>query len=337
MISISLYAQPSGITLLWEKSVDVNTMEFSPDGSLLITGGINCFPHTCGQMNVWVVADSSLLYSWGNINIGRQNDIELSNDGQKIITGNGSIYCTPFGCTRDRAGQFEFTISGGQIYSDTNPDGIIYSIAYSPDNSIVAAGTGYNNSGHINVYDEQYTLLGTLAGHSTSTTSLVFTPDHQYLISGGADGKIKFWDYINGTLELTLQHGNYLNGGTNVRLSLSNDGQYLASTGEGNNVSVKIWKISDGSLIHTFTNNNEYGGLSFVEFSPNGLYLYNALSLYESGGLGNHALLRFYEVATGNLVREYIDSLNIFVNNGVRTIGLSPTGNNFFAYSTGYA
>ncbi|MBT8386797.1 MAG: T9SS type A sorting domain-containing protein, partial [Ignavibacteria bacterium] len=112
---------------------------------------------------------------------------------------------------------------------------------------------------------------------------------------------------------------------------------YLASTGEGNNVSVKIWKISDGSLIHTFTNNNEYGGLSFVEFSPNGLYLYNALSLYESGGLGNHALLRFYEVATGNLVREYIDSLNIFVNNGVRTIGLSPTGNNFFAYSTGYA
>ena len=342
LFSVSLiYSQPSGIEIFWEKSVHVNAMEFSPDGNRLITGGkntdINCYPYTCGQMKIWSVADSTLLFSWGSLNMGLPNDIDLSSDGQKITTGNGSIYCSAFsGCTRDRAGQFEFGINGAPIYSNTNPDGIIYSIAVSPDKSIITAGTGYNNSGHINIYDEQYNLLRTLAGHSMSTNSLVFTPDGQYLISGGADGNIKFWDYNNGTLERTLQHGTYLNGGTNVRLSISADGEFLASTGEGYDISVKIWRVSDGSLIHTLTIEDEYGGFSLVEFSPNGFYLLNGMALYGSGGLGWHSVLKFYEVATGDLVREYIDSLGSPVSGGVRAIGISPTGNNFFAYSTGY-
>ena len=336
------YGQPAGLDLIWEQEVDARTMKFTPDGSLLITGGrnteINCYPYTCGQVKIWDIADTTLLVSLGTFSMGLTNDIDISSDGQNIISGNGSVYCSAFsGCSRDRAGQFEFSINGSQNYANTNPDGIIYSIAYSPDNNIIAAGTGYNNSGHINIYDSEYNLLRTLLGHSSRTTSLAFTPDGQYLISGGYDGYIRVWNYNTGNIVTYFQHGTYTNGGVDVNLSISPDGQHLVSTGRGYNLTIKIWRISDWTLIQTLPVDapHEGGGDSFVEFTPNGLYLLNGLALYSSGGLGWHGRLRFYEVSTGDLVREYVDSLGSPAYGGIKTAAFSPIANDYFAYSVG--
>ena len=331
------YGQPAELDLLWEKEVDVKTMKFTPDGSVLITGGrnteINCYPYTCGQIKVWDVADSTLLHTFSGYQFGLPNDIDISFDGEKIISGNGSVYCSAFtGCSRDRAGQFELSITGSQNYSNTNPDGIIYSIAFSPDQSIIAAGTGYNNSGHINIYDSQYNLLRTLPGHSGNTSSLLFTPDGQYLISGGADGSIRVWNYIDGTFIQYLQHGTYLNGGSSIQLSISPDGQYLASTGDGYNLTIKIWKTSDWSVVHTFEVGDPYGSNSSTEFTPNGIYLGVRVSY-----ISNQDHIRFYKVETGELVREYIDSTSTASNqNSIRALTFSPTANNNFAYSIGF-
>jgi WD40 repeat protein len=331
------YGQPVELDIIWEAEVNARALKFTPDGSLLVSGGnnteINCYPYTCGQLKVWDVADTTLVVSIGSFSMGLTNDIDISSDGQTILSGHGSVYCSAFtGCSRDRAGQFEFMITGAQNYANTNPDGIIYSIAFSPDNSIIAAGTGYNNSGHINIYDSQYNLLRTLLGHSSRTTSLVFTVDGQYLISGGYDGYIRVWNYNTGNIVTYFQHGTYTNGGTDVRLSISSDGQYLASSGDGYNVAVKIWKISDWSLIHTFTIESEYGADGLVKFTPNSLYLAAAFSRYGSGGLGWHGLLNFYDVETGQLVREYIDLQGSPTNGGIRSIAFSTIGNNYFAY-----
>jgi hypothetical protein len=338
----SNYGQTTDLDLIWEKEVDVKTMKFTPDGSLLITGGrnteINCYPYTCGQIKIWDIADTTLLVSLGTFSMGLTNDIDISSDGQNIISGNGSVYCSAFsGCSRDRAGQFEFSINGSQNYANTNPDGIIYSIAYSPDNNIIAAGTGYNNSGHINIYDSEYNLLRTLLGHSSRTTSLAFTPDGQYLISGGYDGYIRVWNYNTGNIVTYFQHGTYTNGGVDLNLSISPDGQHLVSTGRGYNLTIKIWRISDWTLIQTLPVDapHEGGGDSFVEFTPNGLYLLNGLALYSSGGLGWHGRLRFYEVSTGDLVREYIDSLGSPAYGGIKAAAFSPIANDYFAYSVG--
>jgi len=319
------YGQPIGIDLLWEKEVDVATMTFTPDGNLLLTGGrntdLNCYPYTCGQIKVWDVADSMLIFTLDGFQMGLTNDINLSSNGQRLITGHGSVYCSAFsGCSRDRAGQFEFGINGSQFYSDTNPDGIIYSIAYSPNDSIIAAGTGYNNSGHITIYDSEYNVLRTLPGHSSRTTDLLFTNDGQYLISGGYDGYIRIWNYHNGAIVNYMQHGTYINGGVDLKLAISPDGQYLASTGEGYNLTIKIWEILDGTLLHTLPVDvpHEGGGSSLVEFSPNGLYLANGLAVFN--GPGWYGRIRFYEVASGELVRDYIDSLGSPVSGGVRSV-----------------
>ena len=139
------YSQPIGINLLWETATDVNTLKFTPDGELLITGGSNnnCYPYTCGQIKKWDVVDSTLLLAIENNNIGLTNDIAISSDGQTFITGHGSVYCSAFtGCISDRIGQSLFNINGAQINSVSDPGGIIYSIAYSSDETIIAAGTG---------------------------------------------------------------------------------------------------------------------------------------------------------------------------------------------------
>ncbi|MFO7525245.1 MAG: T9SS type A sorting domain-containing protein [Ignavibacteriaceae bacterium] len=329
------HAQPAGLDLIWEKEVDVKTMKFTPDGELLVTGGASnvCQLYRCGNIKVWDVADSALLLTVEGWLIGYTNDIDISSDGQRVVSAHGGVYCNAFtGCVRDRAGQYEHGITGSQLYGDTNPDGIIYSIAFSPDQSIIAAGTGYNNSGHINIYDSQYNLLRTLPGHSGNTSSLLFTPDGQYLISGGADGSIRVWNYLDGTFIQYLQHGTYLNGGRAIQLSISPDGQYLASTGDGYNLNIKIWKTSDWSVVHTFEAGDPYGSNGYTDFTPNGIYLGVRVSY-----ISNQDHIRFYKVETGELVREYIDTTSTASNqNSIRALAFSPTANNNFAYSVGY-
>lgn len=335
LVNNTNHAQPIGLNLIWEKEADVNIMKFTSDGEHLITGGAssNCEWFRCGNVRVWNVADSTLLHTIDGWTIGFTNDLDISSDDQKIVSAHGSVYCNAFtGCVRDRAGQFEFNIDGTQNYSNTNPDGIIYSIALSPDNSIIAAGTGYNNSGHINIYDSQYNLLRTLPGHSGNTSSLLFTPDGQYLISGGADGSIRVWNYLDGSFIQYLEHGNYLNGGRAIQLSISPDGQYLASTGDGYNLNIKIWKTSDWTVVHTFEAGDPYGSNGYTEFTPNGIYLGVRVSY-----ITNQDHIRFYKVETGELVREYIDTASTASNQiGIRALTFSPTANNNFAYSIGF-
>jgi WD40 repeat protein len=47
----------------------------------------------------------------------------------------------------------------------------------------------------IKIYDlEDYTLIGTLQGHSMAVFSLQYSPQGDYLISGSRDAQVKIWD-----------------------------------------------------------------------------------------------------------------------------------------------
>jgi hypothetical protein len=129
-----------------------------------------------------------------------------------------------------------------------------------------------------------------------------------------------------------LQHGTYTQWRSkNSRLSISPDGQYLSSTGDGYNLTIKIWKISDWSVLHTFEDSDPYGSNAIAEFTPNGIYLGARIS-YSS----NQDHIRFYKVETGELVREYIDTTGTaWYETGLRGLAFSPTANNNFAYSIG--
>jgi len=333
----SIYSQPITVNLIWEKVANVGSMEFTSNGQHLITGGgtNSCYPYTCGQIKIWRVADSTLLNTITNFQIGYTNDISIANSNQIFVTGNGSVYCAPKGgCSADRPGQFKWNFPDGALQASLlNPGGIVQSIDYSPDNTLIATGTAFNNTGEIRIYDPQFNLIRILTGHDLETSSVEFTPDGQKLISGGHDGKVKIWNVSDGSLIRTLDHGTYTNGGWDVQVDISPDGQLIASAGKGYNMTVKIWRISDGQLLHTLPVVTGTYGYNSIQFSPNGIYIASGITSYGLGGLGWHGTLKFWRVSDGALVREYIDTIGSPSGGGVRTIAFSPSGNNFFAYS----
>jgi len=335
----SIFSQPINVNIIWEKIANVGTMEFTPNGQYLITGGaVNaCNPYLCGQIKIWRIADSALIRTIQNNNFGYTNDIAVSPDGQSFVTGHGSVYCAPNGgCYPDRPGQFKWDFSSGNLQnSENDPGGLVYAIDYSPIGNLIAAGTGYNNTGEIRIYNAvDFTFVRTLAGHYLETNGVEFTNDGQKLVSGGHDGKVKIWNVSDGMLIRTLDHGTYLNGGWDVQVAISPDGQLLASAGQGDNITIKIWRISDGQLLHTLLVGGEnYGNYQSIQFSPNGIYIASGVTTYGSGGLGWHGFLKFWRVSDGSLAKEYIDTIGSPTSGGIRSIAFSSSGNNYFAYS----
>ncbi|MEP7319597.1 MAG: T9SS type A sorting domain-containing protein, partial [Panacibacter sp.] len=310
-----------------------SALTFSADNKTLFTGGgtLNCYPYTCGQIKTWNIADSSLKSTFANFSMGQTNIIAVSKDGSKIISGNGSVYCTPeSGCYSDKPGVFDYNING-TLNKFFDPGGLAYALAYSPDETTIAVGTGYNNTGVINIYNSSYTLLRTLAGHLYSTDGLAFTPDGKLLISGGYDGFVKFWDYKTGALIRSLEHGDFLTGGNDLHVAVSPDGKYVASAGNGYALYVKVWRIKDGKLMATLPLNiGTTGGASTVTFTPDGKYMVAATGQYKSRG-GYYGRILFWDTRTGKLSNVYEDKDGGPVSGGIKSIAFSPD-NHIMAY-----
>lgn len=318
------FAQQLSLHVTWKANADAGALAFS-DSETLLSGGktINCYPRTCGQVKTWHFKDSVLLNTFSNYFFGLVNEIKPSAKTKTYLTANGSSYCEgESGCYIDRPGVYNINLNGKQ---DTafNPGGNAYSIGRSPDETTIAVGTGYNNTGDIMIYDKNYKLLRTLDGHQYNTTSVVFIPNGKLLISGGYDGLIKFWNYKTGALLKTLIHGDYLNGGNSLKLSVSPDGKFIASTGIGYNLVIKIWRIADGALINTIPLNVGIYGSAVVQYSPDGKYLACATVAYKSGKTGYTGNIYFY-TTTGSKVLSYSDGDGSPTIGGIKSIAFSP-------------
>jgi WD40 repeat protein len=76
-------------------------------------------------------------------------------------------------------------------------------LAFNPAGIVLARGTAYWND--IEMYEiPSGTVVNCLVGHQNSVTALAFSADGATLVSGGADGTIKFWEARSGTLQASL-------------------------------------------------------------------------------------------------------------------------------------
>jgi len=102
-----------------------------------------------------------------------------------------------------------------------------------------------------------------LRGHDGSVTSLAFSADKKWLASGGADSKIRLWDWASGKLDSTLVgHKD-----TITSLSFSPSGDLLASSTEDS--TLRLWDIATKEMREI---TGPKGGAKVV-FSPDGKYL----------------------------------------------------------------
>lgn len=143
------------------------------------------------------------------------------------------------------------------------------SVAFSPDNSVVAEAGGNSDDFAIRLWDVPTGQpIGVMGGHDSYVADLAFSPDEQLLVSVSNDGTAKVWNWRTGEeiKRLEFAHGVY-----SVRFSP--DGQTLAIGGVDeteNQVShASIWTFAVGSW-EPRLKFPEYMNVVSMAYSPEG-------------------------------------------------------------------
>lgn len=164
------------------------------------------------------------------------------------------------------------------VFTDTF--GSILSVAFSPDDAWLAAGTTKNDIRLWQAHSGTPHLI--LQGHTAWVRSIAFSPDGRVLASGGDDQTIRLWDVKSGNCLNTLQgHTAWVRS-----VAFSPDGRMLASGGEDQ--TIRLWEGTSGQCLHILQGRS--GRVRTVAFHPDG-------SLLASGGEDQTACL--WEVKSG--------------------------------------
>jgi len=142
-------------------------------------------------------------------------------------------------------------------------------------------------------------------GHSGTVSSLKFTPDGKYLISGCYDRSIKMWDVATGSEIRTFSgHIDCVSS-----IDISADGKYLVSAANKDNL--KLWDLYTGKELMNFT--GHVFDVKCVVFSPDGKRI--ASAAWDQSAC-------IWDVKTGKAI------YNIIPSDGYNyAISFSPDGN----------
>jgi WD40 repeat protein/transcriptional regulator with XRE-family HTH domain len=286
------------LTVLQGHQQPVSAVAFSPDGHILASGSHD------QTLRLWEVSTGQCL----KILSGHTNRV-LS-----VTFASQQLSETLIGSNRARTNKPNYVLasssedqtirlwqSEGQILrvlSDhTKP---VTSIAFSPDHQTLASGS----------YDQTLRLwdmttgqaIKTLRGYTCGVQTLAFVPPNPaaqldfervqppqnqvFLVSGGNDHLVRFWDLETGHVSQTLAgHTDWVRG-----VAISPQGEKLV-TG-GHDQTLRLWD-SSGKLLHLLHRHTDR--VRAVAFSPDG-------RLAASGGEDNLACL--WEATTGQLLHE---------------------------------
>lgn len=124
--------------------------------------------------------------------------------------------------------------------------------------------------------------------HITKLSSVAFSPNGRYLLSGGKDRKLWLWNLKNGNLEKTfVGHSDIISS-----VAFSSDSQYAISGSRDR--TVRIWNVNTGRLLDTYRGHD--GFVSSVNFSSDGRYVL-------SGSYDK--TLQFWDRRDGRLMRRF--------------------------------
>jgi sugar lactone lactonase YvrE len=282
-------------------AIDSSTVEsvaFSPDGSLFAAGGseqtIRLYRVADGQLQRifsghtdWVTSvafspDRALIASgsWdGTVRLWRVADGTLlrvlpmpTDPGHKTIV----VTFSPDGALLAAASygidvQLWRVADGTLVHSFPSAG---EDVAFSPDGKLLAVEQPEHNITLWQISEGR--ALRTLAGHPYGITGLAFAPDGQTLFSAsGSEKAMKMWRMTDGMLLQTIPAPARSN------LSFSPDGKYIASGGMNNNIQglrglVELWNVAEGNVAGAWEAHRTL--VNSVAFSPDGKMLVSGSS-----------------------------------------------------------
>lgn len=286
----ALQASPNLITYLRTHPSLLQSVDFSPDGELLVTAGADGLIYLWdlstqeiiqefighdptqlvnravfspdGQMlatasddstvKLWDVGSGSLLKSLDGHTAWVQS-VDFSPDGRRLVSGSG-----------DRSIIVWDVESGGVLMTLTGHDGPLWDTEFSNDGSTIGSASG---DGTVALWHAQSgQRLFSIAAHTGAAFHIDFSPDDELIATGGGDGLINFWDVQTGEI-----NGNPLTGHVAGSLSVefSPDGLSVASSSADS--TVRVWDLATRQQRFVLTGHS--GLIPLVSFSPDGQML----------------------------------------------------------------
>jgi WD40 repeat protein len=293
---------------LEEYQTTIDSLVFSPDSKILISGGGYNEP----QMRFWSVETGEQLTT-----IRTQRTavlaMAMSPNGKTLVSGGEDSRINIWNW---RTGQYQMalhqhsgSITSLAIASDSKVlvsgalDGIrVWNLAYqpqrpvytlakignpttvlaiNPNDQLLASGDEQGNVRFWNI--KQGKLLSEFSPHSEAVTGLAFSGDGQILITASRDRTIKIWDLVNGQLRQTLKGHT----GEIRAIALHPSGKILASAG---NDGIILWDLETGELLTKLGDHNNW--VQSLAFSPNGRFLASGgfdftVKIWENGFTAN--------------------------------------------------
>lgn len=202
----------------------VRAVAFSPDGQTLVSVDWD------GTLILWDALTGEVKRSIKN-DRERFRDVAFSPDGRTVISGSlireGHDRLSKTGTVTlwdAQTGEIRRKFNVGPSLGAFPRSGGVFSVAYSPDGKVLAAGTV---SGTIKIWDAQTAKeLRVLGGRDEPVESMAFSPDGLTLASGSDDGTLILWD----TKSWKAKHKIRLNGARVRSVAFSPDGKTIAGS-----------------------------------------------------------------------------------------------------------
>ena len=236
----------------------VTSVSWSPDGSRIVSGGLD------RTVRIWDFESGSDVL---NINLPDAIDsVAWSPDGRFIAASHGNVVTVWDAAAGSRAAEFEENASK------------LTSVAWSPDGTRLAAAGAPN---FLQIYDMANLSRALKFTQLTSNAhSLAWSPDGIKIVTG-SDKAIKIWNARTGELEKTLAS---IDNRINHAVAWSPDGSKIVACLEGYDTSrTPIWNSTTGKVVQTIA---WYG--TSLAFSPDGgqLAIVTGYSVYIYGFTG---------------------------------------------------
>ncbi len=214
---------------------------FSPNGRMIATGTVE------GELTVWD-ADSGTL-QWMQRTRFRIAQLRFTKDGERLLIissrpPNHGHYSGP-----QYGGGVGVSGGGVGIISVTNQERIFWQTAKTPFRAVLSPDARWialGESNHtITVVDTQTGgTASQMKGHTDAVTTLTFTPDGTFLVSGSADKTVRLWRFPSGEpASEPFEHDAMIR-----RAVLSANGQRLAtmsdSVKERGKWTVQVWDVA---------------------------------------------------------------------------------------------
>ena len=269
----------------------VASVAFSPDGKMLASAG-GTFDET---VKLWDVETNTNIATLEGHADGVAS-VAFSPDGKILASGVGDAFFPEFFPeSSDNRVKLWDVASGEPIASLGGHTGEVWSVAFSPDGTMLAsAGGTFDNT--VKLWDvDSAEPTATLKGHTDVVSSVTFLFDGTRLAAKSGI-TILLWDVDTGD-QITIPEGH----------ALSPDGTRLAVVSEEDGT-ILVWDVDTGEQITSLERHENYW-VNSETFSPDGTRLASG-----AGALDGTMLLLLWDVDSGELIATLEGHENYWVN-----------------------